>query len=67
MYVRYCKKCNHFYYSNRISNYCKKCRSVLVDVPDDFSKVSSQSLNERYRLAYKLTNGYNNKAKKHNS
>ncbi len=58
MFVRYCKKCNRFYYSNRISNYCKKCGSVLVDVPAAFETVSNQSLNERYRLAYRLTHEY---------
>lgn len=58
MRVTYCKQCNHFYYSNRISNYCKKCRSVLVDVPDSYETFAAQSLNDRYRLAYKLTREY---------
>lgn len=58
MRVTYCKQCNHFYCSNRISNYCKKCGAVLVDVPDSYEKFASQSLNDRYRLAYKLTREY---------
>lgn len=55
MYITYCKKCNHFYYQSKVSHYCKNCRSVLAEVdipPETFFKLSA---NDRYRLAYKLT------------
>ncbi len=58
MFVTYCKKCNHIFYSNRIGNYCRKCGSVLADVPSGVADVAKLSLNERYRLAYRLTNEY---------
>ncbi|HIU56529.1 MAG TPA: hypothetical protein IAA61_01785 [Candidatus Ornithomonoglobus merdipullorum] len=60
MIVTYCPKCNRIFYSNRIGNYCRKCGSVLTDVPLDMQSVSDMSLNERYRLAYRLTNDYDN-------
>lgn len=55
MRVTYCKHCNRFFYSNRISNYCKICSGVLKDVPEKFDVIVKQTINERYRLAYKLT------------
>ncbi|MBQ3124617.1 MAG: hypothetical protein IJC09_04255 [Clostridia bacterium] len=56
MYVSYCKKCNHFFYKSRISNYCKECQSPLIRVPMEKEEFFKLSANERYRLAYKLTN-----------
>ncbi len=58
MFVTYCTKCNRIFYSKRIGNYCRKCGSVLTDVPSGFSEVTELSINERYRLAYRLTNEY---------
>lgn len=58
MFITFCKNCNRIFYSNRISNYCKKCGSVLTDVPLDLKTVTDMSLNERYRLSYRLTNEY---------
>ena len=60
MLVTYCPKCNRMFYSNRINNYCKKCGSLLTDVPIGMEDVTNMTLNERYRLAYRLTNDYDN-------
>lgn len=57
MYITYCKKCNHFFYQSRIKNYCSECKSLLIRVPMDQEEFFNLSANERYRLAYKLTNG----------
>lgn len=58
MRITYCKQCNSFSYSNRISNYCRQCKKPLIEVPMNFKKFTSLSINERYRLAYRLTNEY---------
>lgn len=56
MYVSYCKNCNKFSYVSRISNYCKECKSPVVRVPMPTEEFFELSVNERYKLAYKLTN-----------
>lgn len=56
MYIIYCKKCNHFSYISRISNYCKNCKSPVLRVPMEAEDFFNLSVNERYKLAYKLTN-----------
>ncbi len=56
MKIIYCKKCNHFSFQSRMSNYCKECKSPVIHVdltPEEFYDLS---INDRYRLAYKLTN-----------
>lgn len=55
MYITYCVKCNKFYCTNRISHYCRKCSSVIVNVPISYEEFTKQSANERYRLAFELT------------
>ena len=56
MYVAYCKKCNHFSYLTRISNYCKECKNPIIKLDISMEEFVDMSLNERYKLAYKLTN-----------
>lgn len=58
MRIVYCSKCNSFTCSNQIKNHCLKCKSVVREVPMSFEKYSALSINERYRLAYQLTNNY---------
>lgn len=57
MYIVYCKKCNRFFCKSRIANYCRECKSVLIKVPMEKEEFFELSVNERYKLAYKLTNG----------
>lgn len=56
MYISYCKKCNHFAYESRIRNYCKECKKPLMRAPVTPEEYFNLSVNERYKLAYKLTN-----------
>ena len=56
MYVAYCKKCNHFSYLTRTSNYCKECKQLIIKPDISVEEFAKMSLNERYKLAYKLTN-----------
>lgn len=56
MFIVYCKKCNHFSYMSKVSNYCKECKTPLMRVPVTMEEFSELSLNERYKLAYQLTN-----------
>ncbi len=58
MRITYCKKCNHFFYSPTISNYCRGCKKPVVEVPMDYGDFLELSINERYRLAYRLTHEY---------
>lgn len=58
MRVYYCKKCNHFSYATKIRNYCIKCRTPILEVPMDFNTFAKLSINERYRMAYRMTNEY---------
>lgn len=58
MRVTYCKKCNRFFYSPAVSNYCRGCRHPAMEVPVDYGKFLELTINERYRLAYRLTNEY---------
>lgn len=55
MNITYCRKCNHFFYQSKISHYCKNCKSVLIEVDMASEEFFKLSVNERYRLAYKLT------------
>lgn len=55
MRVIYCKKCNHFSYQSAISNYCKECKSPVIPVDVSPEEFFNLPINERYRLAYKLT------------
>ncbi|MBQ3426333.1 MAG: hypothetical protein IJH37_04195 [Clostridia bacterium] len=52
----YCKKCNRFYFTNKAEHYCRKCGSILNDIPPDYKEFTNMPLTERYKLAYKLTN-----------
>ena len=61
MYVAYCKKCNHFSYLTRISNYCRECKKPIIRLDISVEEFANMSLKERYKLAYKLTNEENNK------
>ncbi|GEM_PF-4929068 len=61
MYITYCTKCNKFFCTNKLGHYCRKCSSVIKHVPISYEDFAKQSANERYRLAYELTQG-NNKA-----
>lgn len=63
MRITYCKKCNRFFYSPTISNYCRGCKSPVIEVPMDYGKFLELSINERYRLAYRLTNEYDTLAR----
>ncbi len=56
MYIAYCKKCNQFFYISRIRNYCTECRTPLMRMDMSIEEFSELSLNDRYKLAYKLTN-----------
>lgn len=56
MYITYCRKCNHFFYKTRTENYCRECKTLLVHVPMTKEEFFALSVNERYKLAYKLTN-----------
>ena len=56
MHIIYCKKCNHFSYQSRIGNYCKECKSPVMQVNVEPQEFYNMSINDRYRLAYKLTN-----------
>lgn len=58
MRVYYCAACNRFSSTQHINNYCRKCRTPLIVVPMDFTEFSALGINERYRLAYRLTNEY---------
>lgn len=58
MRIVYCAVCNNFTCSNRIKNHCTKCKAAVREVPMSFEKYSALSINERYRLAYLLTNKY---------
>lgn len=58
MRVYYCKRCNHFSYAAKIRNYCIKCRTPLLEVPMGFDAFTKLSINERYRMAYRMTNEY---------
>ena len=60
MFIVYCKKCNHFSYMSKVSNYCKECKTPLMRVPVTMEEFSELSLNERYKLAYQLTNNQEN-------
>lgn len=57
MRIIYCKKCNHFFYQSRMSNYCKECKSPVIQVNITAEEFYNMPINDRYRLAYKLTNG----------
>ncbi len=57
MKVTYCRECNHIYYSNRVGHYCRKCGALLVEAGGSFSEISEMNINERYKLAYELSNG----------
>ena len=59
MHGTYCSKCNHFFYSYRLSHYCGRCGTLLVDIPLKYEEFTALSANERYRLAYELTQKYN--------
>lgn len=65
MRITYCPQCNNFFYSKRISNYCKTCRTQLYLVPIPFDEFTKLSLNERYVLAYQITNDYEGVVKKY--
>ena len=56
MYIAYCKKCNQFFHISRIRNYCNECRTPLMRMDMSIEEFSELSLNDRYKLAYKLTN-----------
>ncbi len=58
MYIAYCKKCNHFTYISKTTNYCKECKAPLMRVDISVEEFSRLSLNERYKLAYNLTNNH---------
>ena len=51
----YCKKCNRFLYTNKTEHYCRKCGTLLAEIPMDYEQFTALSLTERYKLAYKLT------------
>ena len=55
MHGTYCAQCNQFFYSNKLSHYCRKCGALLADIPMDYEEFTSLSLPQRYKLAYKLT------------
>ncbi|MEE1350977.1 MAG: hypothetical protein UHM23_02850 [Clostridia bacterium] len=59
MYISYCKKCNQFFYISRKSNYCRECKCPIIPVPISMDEFSKMTINERYRLAYKLSNNDN--------
>ncbi len=63
MIITYCRKCNHFYTSNRISNYCKSCKAPTLTVDMEYSEFYNMDINDRYKLAYKLTAEYDKKFK----
>ena len=56
MYIAYCKKCNQFFHISRIRNYCTECRTPRMRMDMSVEEFSELSLNDRYKLAYKLTN-----------
>ena len=55
-YGTYCSKCNSFFYSNKPGHYCRRCCSVLKQLDLSYEQFAALSVNERYRLAYSLTN-----------
>ncbi len=55
MFVTYCKRCNKFAFQSRRGNYCRECRGPLMILDIPYEKFSEMTLNQRYRLAYKLT------------
>ena len=57
MYIAYCKKCNQFSYISKTRNYCKKCKTLLICPEITVEEYNNLSVNDRYKLAYKLTNG----------
>ncbi len=56
MQIIYCKKCNHFSFQSRMSNYCKVCNTPVMNVDVSPEEFYDMPINERYRLAYKLSN-----------
>ena len=62
MYVTYCPKCNRFFCFSRITHYCPKCHNVLVEAGVGYEEFMEQSANERYSLAYRLTERHEKKA-----
>lgn len=55
----YCSKCNHFFYSYKTEHYCRRCRTLLIDIHLEYEEFAALSANERYKLAYRLTSEYN--------
>lgn len=43
-------------YQSKISNYCKECKNPITPVDISPEKFFDMPINERYKLAYKLTN-----------
>ncbi len=58
MQILYCTHCNRFFFTKRIMNFCRGCRKPLLDVPMKLEEFTELSANNRYRLAYRLTNEY---------
>ena len=44
-------------YCNTKINYCRKCGALLVEAGGSFSEISEMNINDRYKLAYELSNG----------
>lgn len=63
MNIAYCKNCNRFSYISRKSNYCRECNAPIMMLDMSEKEFFELSLNERYRLAYKLTNDENSRKK----
>lgn len=55
MHVTYCPVCNTFLYTNSKMHYCRKCRTLISVLDIDYMEFSRLSVNERYKLAYQLT------------
>lgn len=56
MHITYCKNCNNFSYVSKESHYCKECKNPIIKVPVKPEEFFDMPINERYKLAYKLTN-----------
>lgn len=55
MKVTYCTQCNVFFFTHSNAHYCRSCHTPIFVLPMDLKTFSDLSLNERYKLAYKLT------------
>lgn len=58
MIVTYCKKCDRYFYMSKRGSYCRACKAPSVQVPIEPEVFLKLPLSSRRRLAYRLTNEY---------